>query len=158
MKNIIIAPNKWQREAGQKIVFLAGSIAMGLAEEWQAEIGNKLADIGIMVLNPRRTSWDASWVQQIENDLFREQVEWELQGLEESDWIIFYFAPDTQAPITLLELGLWARSGKCVVCCPDGFWRKGNVDIVCARYQVPQVSNLQGLYDFLQERIAPKVR
>lgn len=158
MKNIVIAPNKWQREAEQKIVFLAGSIAMGLAEEWQAEIGNKLAELGIMVLNPRRTNWDASWVQHIENDLFREQVEWELQGLEQSDWIIFYFAPDTQAPVTLLELGLWARSGKCVVCCPDGFWRKGNVDIVCARYQVPQVSSLQGLYDFLQKRIAPKVR
>jgi hypothetical protein len=54
-----------------------------------------------------------------------------------------YFAPGTQAPITLLELGLVAPSGKLIVSCPDGFWRKGNVEIVCARFGVPVVDELE---------------
>ena len=61
-------------------------------------------------------------------------VEWELDGLERADVIAMWFAPETKAPITLLELGLFARSGKVVVGCPNGFWRKGNVEVVCARF------------------------
>jgi hypothetical protein len=41
-----------------------------------------------------------------------------------------------------LEFGLFARTGKMMVCCPEGFWRKGNVDIVCERFNIPQKSNL----------------
>ena len=41
------------------------------------------------------------------------------------------------APISLLELGLLlgnpAKKGKVVVCCPKGYVRRGNVEIVCRR-------------------------
>jgi hypothetical protein len=48
--------------------------------------------------------------------------------------ICYCFDPKGMAPITLLELGLFAQSDKkIVVCCPDGYWRKGNVDILCSR-------------------------
>jgi hypothetical protein len=47
------------------------------------------------------------------------------------------FVPETKSPITLLELGLHARSGKLVVGCPHGFWRRGNIEVVCARFGVP---------------------
>ena len=67
-------------------------------------------------------------------------MEWELDGLERADVIAMWFAPDTRAPITLLELGLHARRKKVVVGCPDGFWRRGNVEIVCARFGIPLVS------------------
>jgi hypothetical protein len=82
-----------------------------------------------------------------------EQVEWELAGLEQASLIAMYFEPSTQAPITLLELGLFAQSGRLVVCCPPGFWRRGNIEIVCARYQVPQVADLAGLAEVIRERI-----
>ena len=36
----------------------------------------------------------------------------------------------------MLELGLHARSGKVVLFCPEGFWRKGNVDLTAAAYGV----------------------
>jgi hypothetical protein len=58
-----------------------------------------------------------------------------------------YFDPATKSPISLLELGLFAKTGKLIVCCSEGFWRKGNVDIVCKRYGVMQVENLDKLYD-----------
>jgi hypothetical protein len=64
---------------------------------------------------------------------------------ERASIIAMYFAPNSQAPITLLELGLFARSGRLVVCCPEGYWRKGNVDVVCATYGAPQVPDLGAL-------------
>jgi hypothetical protein len=64
-----------------------------------------------------------------------------------------YFAPDTKSPITLLELGLASRSGRLVVCCPAGFWRRGNVEVVCARHGVRVVDDLSKLAAAVRERI-----
>ena len=126
-------------------VFLAGSIEMGSAEDWQTFLEDELSGTDLLIFNPRRDHWDASWLQKDNNPYFREQVEWELHALETADIIAMYFAPNTKSPVSLLELGLFARSGKLVVCCPDGFWRKGNIDIVCERYGVRQVASLRDL-------------
>src|SRR4051812_5564190 len=106
-------------------VFLAGSIEMGKAVDWQDQVWKSLKDIpSLGVLNPRRDDWNASWKQEIENKKFKEQVEWELFGLENVDMVAMYFCPKTQSPITLLELGLLSRkftnfTPKVVVCCPE---------------------------------------
>lgn len=118
-------------------VFLAGSIEMGAAERWQDKVTEALSDLDIDVFVPRRDDWDSSWVQSKDNEQFREQVEWELKYLLDSTWVFMYFSPGTQSPITLLELGLAAPRGGLIVVCPDGFWRQGNVDLVCKRYRVP---------------------
>ena len=55
------------------------------------------------------------------------------------------FAPGTQSPISLLEMGLHARSGKLIVLAPEGFWRKGNVDITARAYGVRQVQTMNEL-------------
>jgi nucleoside 2-deoxyribosyltransferase len=136
------------------IVFLAGSIEQGSAQDWQAELGAACEDLGVVFLNPRRDSWDSTWEQRSDNPQFRAQVEWELDGLDRASLIIFYFAPNTRSPVTLLELGLHAASGKVVVCCPDGFWRKGNIDITCERYGVPQVESLNELASVIRERFS----
>lgn len=127
-------------------VFLAGSIEMGIAENWQEKIANSLnSEKNICLLNPRRDDWDASWKQDIKNDQFHEQVTWELDGLESADLIVFYFSPETKSPVSMLELGLFARSDKLVVCCPQGFWRKGNIDLVCQRFNIRQVNTIEEL-------------
>lgn len=87
------------------------------------------------------------------NPQFKEQIDWELEGLDQADLIVMYFDKDTKSPISLLELGLYAASGKMVVCCPDGFWCKGNVDIVCNKYQVPQVKNITALIDYVKDNL-----
>lgn len=138
---------------GERSVFLAGSIEMGRAEPWQATLEQALADLPIAILNPRRDEWDASWEQSIANPAFRGQVEWELAAMERASLVAMYFAPATQAPITLLELGLHARGGKLLVCCPPGFWRRGNVEVVCARYNVPLVAELPDLVRLVRERV-----
>jgi len=142
----IKAPNGITDEERNKnvVVFLAGSIEMGKAENWQEKVKRiyPLKD-NVIFLNPRRDDWDSSWVQSINNLQFRKQVEWELRGMEIANKIILYFDPATKSPISLLELGLFAESDKLKVICPDGFWRKGNVEIVCNRYEIPLFNSLE---------------
>lgn len=135
MTRIVQAPNLLATEVR---IFLAGSIEMGSAENWQDKLIKKLDGIDdLLILNPRRDDWDSSWVQSIDDPQFYDQVTWELGSLDCADLIALYFDPTTKSPITLLELGLFAASGKIIVCCPPGFWRKGNVDIVCEKWEIP---------------------
>lgn len=123
-------------------IFLAGSIEMGKAEDWQTAIQNMLLDYNVVIYSPRRDDWDSSWEQSINNENFVEQVTWELDHIDKCDFVFMYFDPSTKSPISLLELGiLTANPEKILVCCPEGFWRKGNVDIVCQRYGILQIDD-----------------
>ncbi len=146
-------PAPIEHTSGISSVFLAGSIEMDKAAPWQSQVEAALADLDIIIMNPRREAWDASWRQSIDDDNFRGQVEWELEGLERATWIAVHFDPATKSPITLLELGLFASSGRLIVSCPPGFWRRGNVEVVCARYGVPLLDDLDALIPALRERL-----
>ena len=126
-------------------VFLAGSIEMGVAENWQVKAEKLLYNSGFTVLNPRRDDWDSSWEQSIKNEQFFEQVSWELQGIEGAEWVIVYFDGNTKSPITLMELGILSQSKpeNTIVICPKEFYRKGNVDVVCDRYRIKQADSLE---------------
>lgn len=139
------APERSVEMFSKPTIFLAGSIEMGKARDWQKELTEALSILDVNILNPRRDDWDSSWIQSIDNEKFNEQVTWELDMLDKSTVIALYFDPNTKSPISLLELGLYADTGKLVVCCPNGFWRKGNVDIVCARKNIQMVSSIEGL-------------
>jgi hypothetical protein len=60
-----------------------------------------------------------------------------------------YLDPNTKSPISLLELGLHATSKKLYVVCPDGFWRKGNVEMVCSVYDIPLFNTLEEFKNYL---------
>lgn len=139
------------------IIFLAGSIEMGNAELWQDKVSSALSEYECTILNPRRDDWDSSWEQTIKNDNFREQVEWELSSLDMSDIIFFYFDPNTKSPISLMELGKYIDEGKKLfVVCPDGFWRKGNVEIICNKYNQELYNDLDDALDAMINYIANK--
>jgi hypothetical protein len=127
-----------------RTVFLAGSIEMGKATNWQEEVSFVFDKKKFNVLNPRREDWDASWVQEFTNPQFYQQVDWELRGQEEADFILMYLAPETISPISLLETGLFADSGKLYVACPKGYARRGNVEILCSKYDIPFYSSIEG--------------
>lgn len=149
---LITSPEKIENlENPDKLLFLAGSIEMGLAEPWQEKVVNSLKKTDWIILNPRRTEWDDSWEQTINNPLFKEQVEWELNAQLQANTVLMYFSPDTKSPITLLELGLLAKNNsKLLVVCPEGFWRKGNIEVVCNFFQIPLRENLeQTIKEFL---------
>ncbi len=142
---------------GRPSVFLAGSIEMGKAVDWQSQLIAALDNLPITVFNPRRVDWDSSWTQSKDDPRFREQVEWELDHLDRADVIALYLDPATKSPISLLELGLHAdrTDNKLIVCCPEGFWRKGNVDIVCERQCVTRVDNLDQLAQSVKDSLFP---
>ena len=127
----------------QQSIFLAGSIENGSAEDWQQKVIDSLSDLDIAIINPRRKDWDSSWEQSITNGYFVEQVNWELDSLSEVDTILFYFQSGTVSPISLMELGLHINSDRnLVVCCPEGYFRKGNIDILCQRNNIPVFTDL----------------
>ncbi|MFA5490961.1 MAG: nucleoside 2-deoxyribosyltransferase domain-containing protein [Candidimonas sp.] len=134
------------------ILFLAGSIEMGSAKPWQSQFTERLSHLDITVLNPRRDDWDSTWKQSIDNSKFKQQVEWELSGQEISDIIFVYLQAETKSPITLLEIGLFGGSNM-IVYCEDGYWRKGNVDIVCHRYGICQVDSFETAVSEIEDRI-----
>ena len=155
----IQAPNHLKLKHGYVTIFLGGSIEMGVADNWQHRLVETLSDKDYIFFNPRRNDWNSEWKQEITHPEFKEQVEWELEALEIADIIIMYFDPNTKSPVSLLELGLHAKERKLIVYCPEGFWRKGNVDIVCEAYKVKQVKTFEELLDiFTQPNLKERIR
>lgn len=152
---VIKPPNKREVE-NHPSIFLAGSIEMGKAEDWQTRTEKFFEPYLGTIFNPRRDDWDESWKQTITNPNFNEQVNWEMDGLEEADFIIFHFEPDTQSPITLAELGMYYNSSKVFVSCPKGFWRRGNIEIMCDRAGIELYDSLDGALEALQKAIEGK--
>ena len=148
---VVLAPTPYDGQG--KSVFLAGSLSKVNGEYWQNTTADALSTFPITILNPYRPDWDASWREDISFGPFREQTEWELDMQEAADIIALYFGPEAKAPVSLLELGIAARSGKAVVACPEGYWKKGNVQIVCARYNIPVFGKLEDLIDCVKERL-----
>lgn len=147
---VVTPPAPLPLKDGRLRIFLAGSIDKGEAPDWQSEVIAALVDCNAIILNPRRPAWDERWTPDADNPSFREQVEWELAGLEWADLIAMYLAPSSLAPISLLELGLYASSGKLVLCCADGFWRKGNVEIVAEWWNIARVPNIEAMQEVLR--------
>ena len=79
---------------------------------------------------------------------------WELDGLDRSQIIFFYLDPDTKSPISLLEIGKYIASDKkLIICVPQGFWRRGNIEVLCDRYNLPLYENLNDAIQALKNSI-----
>ena len=157
------APEYVPDEVGfdEPIVFLAGSIEQGAARNWQALAIDALHDTNAIVFNPRRAVWDASWVQSTENPEFLAQVNCELDHLEYCDIAFFYIQAGTMSPITLAELGKMLELYKTtdvavVVVCEPGFWRRGNVEIMCKRVGVETHESLEDGIEQLLYLVQPE--
>ena len=116
-------------------------------------------DFDICILNPRRDDYDAGQKQSIDNPYFKEQVTWELDGLDRADLIVMYLQPDTLSPISMMEIGIYINTldwnKQMVICCPDGFWRRGNIEILVDRYpfHCKLVDNFEELEKLIIEKI-----
>ncbi len=122
-------------------IFLAGTIDMGNSENWQAALVETFSSSeGRYILyNPRRDTF-TSTPEEMEY-----QVNWELDHLEKSQIIIMNILGSSNSPVTLLEMGLFMKSGKLLVACEPDYYRHANVLLTCARYNVPLYSSLKAL-------------
>ncbi|KAH7028140.1 uncharacterized protein B0I36DRAFT_328662 [Microdochium trichocladiopsis] len=147
-------------------VFLAGSTSSSLpgpSSDWRASLASSLANYQVTIFDPARPDWDASWRESADFAPWKEQVQWELDMQEAAAAVVVWFARDTKAPVSLLELGLVARQraagdgegarrSKAVVVCEEGFWKEGNVRMVCERFGVEVVDGVGELVGCLKER------
>ena len=83
---------------------------------------------------------------------FRNQVEWEIDHMKEADLVVVYLAAEGLSAVSLLELGLCAARtenghGRVIVCCEPGYARRGNVQVVCARYGIGLLESLDSLVE-----------
>lgn len=148
----IKAPNKYDLKEYNLSIFLTGSIEQGKATRWQKQAVEYFKDDeDILLLNPRRDDYDKNQEQSIDNPYFKEQVAWELDAQDNCNVILMYFDPKTKSPITLLELGLYALKFEIYVCCPKEYWRRGNVEIVCERYEIPFFEDLNSMLEAIRE-------
>ena len=157
MTIIVRYPPEEINDCTSKTIFLAGSIEMGKAVDWQSaligDITKQSVSKDVFILNPRRPDWKNWSDLSVDNPEFVEQVEWELRGLRLANIIVMFFAENTISPISLLEFGLNAESGKLVVYCEKGYSRKGNVDIVCRTYGITQASSYTQLLEIVMDRL-----
>ena len=124
-------------------IFLAGTIDNGDSEDWQQELIDKLENVEgqlgmwFTIFNPRRKTWKKNATKE---DL-EYQIKWEQDHLDEANLIIMNIADNSKSPITLLEMGLYATSGKLIVFCTDKFYRYDNVRLTCEKYMIPMVNS-----------------
>lgn len=151
---VIYAPSN-EAPRGVKSVFLAGTTNRVDSRDWRELLSTALSDMPVTIYNPYRSDWDSSWHEDINFAPYREQVEWELEKQEKADVVVIYFHPASQAPVSLLELGLCARvPGKTIVVCPEGYWKRGNVQIVCKKFGIEMVDTDNGLREAVVEKLA----
>ncbi len=142
---VYTAPQKAEMSSLSKRIFLAGSIEMGKAKDWQTEILEIFKDSEYIFFNPRRKDWDSSWKQSKDNTEFLEQVQWEVKYLESADIVAVYLQAGTFSPISLFELGLVCKNKnqQVIVFCEEGFYRKGNIDIYADLYNYKTVNSME---------------
>jgi hypothetical protein len=155
MATVVKAPGKYTKD--KFTIFLGGVIDMDKAPRWNKDVVEALKEFDVLLLDPRRDNWDSTWEQTKEHPEFSGQVKWEWKGQEDADLCLYVFAPDAvsapdcEAPITLLEYGSFATTKDCLICCPEGYYRKGNVDIVAEINGTPVYEDLQDLLADLKE-------
>ena len=129
------APEKYPND-NKFTIFLGGTIEMGNSIDWQKTLTESLKEFDVRILNPRRDDFDKSAEQSIKNPYFKDQVNWELDGLDRADIIVMNLLKDSLSPISMMEIGLYTKENKRMfICCPDGFWRKGNIEVIVDRYR-----------------------
>jgi len=134
-------------------VFLGGAIDQGKAANWQEKVVKALGDLDGLILNPRRDDWEES----IDNPEFRKQVEWELKAQEGADLRLYVLLDDSKGPVTMLEIGLFAKKDS-VLCIEEGFYRRGNLEVIAERYNVPIYRKLDEMLEDLHRALEDAAR
>jgi hypothetical protein len=79
-------------------LFLAGGISGTF--NWQADVVARLADLPLVLLNPRRRDFPIN-----DPTAAPAQIEWEFRHLRRATAVLFWFPAETLCPIALYELG-----------------------------------------------------
>lgn len=142
-------------------VFLSGATKTNWRETFLTILASKLPSTtqphppypSITVYDPTQPLWAADWREDLADGRFGTQVAWELDRLDAAAVVAVFFERASESPVSLLEFGLCAHSGRAVVGCGRGYWKRGNVEAVCLRYGVPMADDLDGLVALVLDRL-----
>lgn len=128
----------------KKRLFLAGTIDNGDSIDWQSDLAHFHKN-ELSIINPRREDWNKSWPSNDPTDpKVYQQVNWELSGIENADYVLFVILGDSRSAISLMELGLCCGAGiSATVICEPNFYKYGNVAIMCERYGIPLFHSIE---------------
>ena len=140
---VIITPETENQESKNKSVFLAGTIDNGDSLNWQDKTIIELINLGFNcdIYNPRVEHWNPNATK----EEVEYQIKWEQNHLDNADLIVMVLLDDSKSPISLLELGLYAKSKKIVVFCTTNFYRWDNVRLTCDKYNIELIQDLNPL-------------
>ena len=102
---------------GQKSIFLAGTTAKDVNNDWRNKVVEMLESKGVdgVVYNPDYTN--------LENkNSYEDQLKWELKGISEATAVLFWIErdmPERPGLTTNVEFGYWLHSGRVVYGRPD---------------------------------------
>ncbi len=118
----------------------------------------RLEHLPVTIFDPWRDDWDNTGIQRKHDERFATQVRWELENLGRADIVVVYLAPRSAAPVSLLEFGLFAEAKTVLVYCPDEFYRKGYVEVICEQLNVPLVDTFDELVALTAEHLRGRER
>ncbi len=110
--------------------FVAGGITN--CPDWQTEFVCMMSDTNVVFFNPRRESFDIT-----KSLSSKDQIAWEVEHLNRSEVVIFWFPEEGNCMISLFELGKTLGKGiPCIVGVEPGYIRA--LDVF---YQLSMLSN-----------------
>lgn len=162
---IVQAPAPDPASVHPRTVFLAGTTtaAQDGSGDWRDVLCHKLSNHPITFYNPLRSNWDSTWRNDVNCAPFREQTQWELDRQTRAGLVVVYLGPHTDAPVSLLELGLAAglaagpsgptpskatdeggdnqikQKKQVLVCAHEGYKKRGNVQLLCQKFGIEMV-------------------
>lgn len=117
-------------------IFLAGSMDLDMVLPWRQEFINSFFET-YNFLDPTNRLHGS-----LTNAQMKSHIIWELEALELADIVVLNLLPKAKSPISLVELGLYAKSRKLVVICPEDFYQNHYVKTLCEYYKVPLYRSL----------------
>lgn len=124
-------------------VFLAG----GMKKPWRDDLIAILSKSGlnVTIIDPSVDDWEKDVGEEnIDNDDYVKQSNWEHDGLEKADINVFHFDSSSLSPITLFELGLSVDTDS-IMYVEDSYEKRAYVEFIALRFGVPIVKTLKEL-------------
>jgi len=138
-------------QKGERIfIFLAGSIDYSI-NNWRNQLSEKFSD-QYHFLDPTHHNLSC-----LSNEELKKHIQWELDGLSIADLIILNLLPNSQSPISLVEMGLYVKSGKLIVICPKEFYKSRYVYTLCEKYNAPVFNEIKQVEVYLEKENNLKV-
>ncbi|GAA3594258.1 nucleoside 2-deoxyribosyltransferase domain-containing protein [Flavivirga amylovorans] len=124
------------KEKHKNYIFLAGSIDLNLPSNWRKEvidiIGAKAHFLDPTIINHN----------ELNDSQMKNHIHWELDALHLADKVFLNFLPSSKSPISLIELGMYIKTSKLVVVCPNEFYQSRYIKTLCNKYKVSVFNSL----------------